>query len=87
MCKDEGEPYGEECGGFEVERVQDVGDHEADDEDGDDGGAAEVKEEDGGGDKRDGDPIVVCEGGRVFEGSGGRGGDGGCDGVAMAAVK
>lgn len=85
MSEDEGEPEGKEGAGFEVEGVEDVRDHEANDEGGDDGGAAEVEEEGGGGDKGEGDPVVVDESGGVFEGSGRGGREVVGGGVAMAS--
>lgn len=63
LGSDEREPDGKESSRFEIERVEYVRDHKAKGKSGDDRSTAKVEEEGGTGDKGDGDPAIVGEGG------------------------
>ena len=67
---EERHPYPEEGSELDVERVDDVGDEEADREGGEDRSAAEVEEEGGAGDEGGGDAGVVGERGGGESGRG-----------------
>ncbi|RWW07723.1 hypothetical protein GW17_00028886 [Ensete ventricosum] len=68
-------PDSEKGGGLEAERVEEVGEDEADGEDGEDGGAAKVEEEGGCRGEGEGDSAIMGEGQRrdqaALGGSGG----------------